>query len=113
MRGEHESALQQAEALIAMAAPPPDPAAGDAPDGVDAALGRFDGAESQRLIELTLHQVLAAAGDPRADAWLHRAHREVQAQADTLQDAALRQMFLAQIPVHREIVALWAARGGR
>ncbi|WP_164884960.1 ATP-binding protein [Rubrivivax rivuli] len=112
-QGDLAAALQQAEALMAMAAPPHDPAAGDSPDSTHGAVGRFDGAESQRLIELTLHQVLAAAGDPRADAWLHRAHREVQAQADTLQDAALRQMFLARIPVHREIVALWAARGGR
>jgi hypothetical protein len=112
MQGEHEAALQQAEALILMAAPSTEPAAGDAPDDVHAAVGRFDGAESQRLIELTLHQVLAAVGDPRADAWLRRAHREVQAQAETLQDAALRQMFLAHIPAHREIVALWAARGG-
>jgi class 3 adenylate cyclase/tetratricopeptide (TPR) repeat protein len=112
-QGDLAAALQQAEALLAMAAPPDGPAAGDPPASTHVAVGRFDGAESQRLIELTLHQVLAAAGDPRADAWLRRAHREVQAQADTLQDAALRQMFLAHIPAHREIVALWAARGGR
>jgi len=54
--------------------------------------------------------VFAAAGDPRATAWLHRAYREVKAQADTLQDAALRQMFLVNIPEHREILALWAAQ---
>jgi hypothetical protein len=30
------------------------------------------------------------------------------AQADDISDAELRQMFLTNIPVHREIVAVWA-----
>ena len=30
--------------------------------------------------------------------------------ADTMTDAALRQMFFATIPSHREIVALWDKR---
>ena len=65
-----------------------------------------------RRVELTIHQVLAAAGDPRAATWLQRAHRALLAQADAIADSALRQMFLANIPYHREIVALWAAQGG-
>ena len=116
MQGELGVALREAQALVAMAVKPAGQAAGDAGDvdadvdvGVDLADGSFDGAESPRLIELTLHRVFAAAGDPRATAWLHRAYREVKAQADTLQDAALRQMFMANIPEHREILALWAA----
>ena len=34
------------------------------------------------------------------------------AQADTITDAALREMFLANNPHHRDIVALWVARQG-
>jgi len=32
------------------------------------------------------------------------------ARADTVTDAELRQVRVTNIPVHREIVALWAAR---
>ena len=109
MQGKLGAALRAAEALVSMAALPVGHRAGEA-SGAD---GSFDGAESVRLIELTLHQVFAAAGDPRAKALLQRAHREVRTQADTLQDAALRQMFLATIPAHRGIMALWAAQGTR
>ena len=31
-------------------------------------------------------------------------------QAETISDPALRQMFLANIPHHREILALWARK---
>ena len=129
MQGELGLALREAEALVSMAVKPAGQTSGDAAPGTvqgaarpahaaaaadadaDAVSdGSFDGAESPRLIELTLHQVFAAAGDPRATAWLHRAYREVKAQADTLQDAALRQMFVVNIPEHREILALWAAQ---
>jgi class 3 adenylate cyclase len=70
----------------------------------------FDGAEWPRLIELTVHRVYAAEGDPKAAAWLQRAHRALLAQADAISDAGLRQMFLANIPQHRDILALWAAQ---
>ncbi len=83
----------------------------DEPVAAEDAAGHFDGAFAPRLIELTLHQVLAAAGDPRAAAWLERAHRTLMAQADGIADAALRQMFLTNIPYHLEIAALWAGRG--
>jgi hypothetical protein len=56
--------------------------------------------------------VLAAVGDPRAEAWLERAHDALQAQAGTIADPGLRQGFLQNFPYHREIVAAWAA-GGR
>jgi predicted ATPase/class 3 adenylate cyclase len=75
-----------------------------------AAGGTLDGTEVRRLIELTCHQVLARAGDPRADEWLVRAHGALMAQAEALSDAALRQGFLQNIPWHREIVAAWAKR---
>jgi tetratricopeptide (TPR) repeat protein len=73
----------------------------------DAAL---DGTEYPRLIELTCHQVLTLAHDPRADEWLARAHTALAAQADAITDPALRRRFLDDIPHHREIVAAWAAR---
>ncbi|WP_349744054.1 ATP-binding protein [Roseateles cavernae] len=68
----------------------------------------------ERQVELSCHQALARAGDPRADHWLVRAHGALMAQADAISrnstDAALRQGFLQNIPHHREIVAAWAQR---
>jgi hypothetical protein len=69
--------------------------------------GTLDGTGYPRLIEWTCHQVLARAGDPRAGAWLERAHRALTAQAEAITDAALRRGFLTNIPHHREIVAAW------
>jgi len=68
----------------------------------------------ERQVELTCHQVLAHAGDPRADAWLVRAHSALMAQVDAIgrstTDAMVRQGFLQNIPHHQEIVAAWANR---
>ena len=79
-----------------------------------AAGGTLDGTEHPRLIELSCHQALARAGDPRAADWLARAHGALMAQADAISrsttDATLRQGFLQNIPHHREIVAAWAKR---
>jgi hypothetical protein len=79
-----------------------------------AAGGTLDGSEHPRLVELSCHQALARAGDPRAADWLARAHGALMAQADTISrsttDATLRQGFLQNIPHHREIVAAWARR---
>jgi class 3 adenylate cyclase len=74
-----------------------------------AAGGSLDhGAENPRLVELSCHQALARASDPRAGEWLQRAHVSLMARADAIGDAALRQGFLNNIPHHREIVAAWA-----
>jgi class 3 adenylate cyclase/tetratricopeptide (TPR) repeat protein len=73
--------------------------------------GTLESAEGARRIELTCHQVLARAGDPRADAWLARAHSALMAQAEAIGDPALQQGFLRNIPWHRDIVAAWAKRG--
>jgi tetratricopeptide (TPR) repeat protein len=91
------------ERAVDQAAPSSKPTA----DGT-AAFG-FPGAEWPRKIELTIHRVLAAAGDPRAAAWLQYVHDTLMAQADTITDAALRQMFLTNIPHHRDIAVLWKA----
>lgn len=79
-----------------------------------AAGGTLDGTEHPRLVELSCHQALARAKDPRADEWLARAHSALMAQADAISrsstDTTLRQGFLQNIPHHREIVAAWAKR---
>ncbi len=79
-----------------------------------AAGGTLDGSEHPRMVELSCHQALARAGDPRADEWLARAHSALMAQADAISrsttDATLREGFLQNIPHHREIVAAWAKR---
>lgn len=82
--------------------------------GLVASGGTLDGAEYPRQIELTCQQALARAGDPRAAAWLGRAHSALMAQADAISrsttDSALRHGFLHHIPHHRAIVAAWAKR---
>jgi class 3 adenylate cyclase/tetratricopeptide (TPR) repeat protein len=60
-------------------------------------------------IELTCHQVLARACDPRAEELLAGTHVKLQAMAATIPDAALRQGFLSNVPAHREVLAAWAA----
>ena len=75
-----------------------------------AASGTLDIADDPD-IGFVCYQVLARAGDPRADKWLARAHAALMAQADAITDAALRQGFLQNIPHHREIAAAWAMRG--
>jgi tetratricopeptide (TPR) repeat protein len=83
------------------------------PAGIDAAAGSFPGAEWPRKIELTIHRVLAAASDPRAQAWLERAQSMLLAKAEAITDMARRQMFLTSIPHHVEIAALWSAHPAR
>ena len=77
------------------------------------ASGSLEFTEAPRWIELTGYQVLARAGDPRAGAWLARAHAALMEQAAAVHDAALRQRFLQNVPHHREIVAAWARRPER
>jgi len=97
-KGDTGAAMQALESLLALGAK----------TGADG--NPLEGAEFPRLVEWTCHRVLSARGDPRAGEWLARAHASLQVQAATVTDAALRQGFLCNIPVHREIVAAWAAR---
>ena len=100
-QGDIAAAMQALEPLLALGAKT---GADDNP---------LKGVEFPRLVEWTCHRVLASAGDRgRAAEWLARAHEALQAQAATITDAALRQGFLRNIPVHREIVAAWATRDG-
>ncbi len=68
----------------------------------------------ERQVELSCHQALVRAGDPRADAWLVRAHNALMTQVDAIcrscTDATLREGFLQNIPHHAEIVTAWAHR---
>lgn len=79
--------------------------------------GTLEGTESTRLIELTVHQTLARANDPRAAEWLARAHTALMIQADAIShpnaDPALRHGFLQDIPHRREILAAWVQRADR
>lgn len=66
------------------------------------------------LIELTCYEVLAAAGDARAAAWLAAAHSRLQERAAKLSEDTSRSMFLNSVPHHRALVAAWEelARSG-
>jgi class 3 adenylate cyclase/tetratricopeptide (TPR) repeat protein len=93
-RGDTVAALQHAQEIVAHLA----------------GGGSLEGTHEPRRIELTCHRVLAAAGDPGADALLEAAHRALQAAAASITDNGLRQGFLDNTPEHREIIAAWAAR---
>jgi class 3 adenylate cyclase len=75
------------------------------------AAGGTLGDTEARQIELTCHQALARAGDPRAAGWLVQAHTGLMNGAAAITDAALRHGFLQNVPYHREVVAAWAMNG--
>ena len=98
-RGDLGAAMQALEPLLAL--------------GANANDELLAGMEFPRLVDWTCHRVLASTGgrgDARAAQWLSRAHRALQVQAAAITDAVLRQGFLRNIPVHREIVAAWESR---
>jgi class 3 adenylate cyclase/tetratricopeptide (TPR) repeat protein len=70
--------------------------------------GSVDGTEDPLWIYLTCHDVLSAAGEPRAREFLRLAHEQLMSRAVLLGDAE-RATFLANVPSHRAIVAAWAA----
>jgi len=71
--------------------------------------GTFDGADEGLRIDLTCYHVLEANGDPRAGDVLAAAHTRLQSGAAAISDAEARQMFLENVPWHRELVTAWAA----
>ena len=119
---EREAALTRAHRLPPMADSPAGLARaalalGDLPAAlqwVQEVLGRDDhadfanDADSPRRVDLVCHLVLSAAGDPRAGAWLQRAHAELLATAANISDATLREGFLNNVPDHRAILSAWA-----
>ncbi len=70
----------------------------------------FDGTESPQRIHNECFVVLHRLADPRAGTVLHDAYRELQAQAALIVDARLRECFLTNIPVNRDIARAWHAR---
>ena len=70
------------------------------------------GTDEPPRIGLVCHQVLAAAGDARADGVLAATHAELQSRAEKISDPARRQGFLDNVPWHRELIQLWARRSG-
>jgi hypothetical protein len=77
--------------------------------------GALDCTEEPRWIELSCHQALARANDPRAAQWLSRAHTNLMAQAEAIDryagDPTMRHGFVHNIPQHRDIVASWSNGG--
>ena len=70
--------------------------------------GSIDGTEDPLWIYLTCHDVLAAAGSPRAGEFLTRAHGLLSERAALLGDEE-RASFLAKVPTNRAVVAAWTA----
>ena len=60
--------------------------------------------EATMRIYLICYQVLQANRDPRAEEALETAHTILQNQAARIPDKVIQQMFLENIPWHREIV---------
>lgn len=64
------------------------------------------------MLELCLHhyQIMAAAGQPElAVALLERAHAELQKSCAALPDPSWQHAFIADVPLHRNLVAAWQA----
>jgi class 3 adenylate cyclase/predicted ATPase len=68
----------------------------------------LEGSESPYLIRLTCQQTLARLNDPRAPSLLHSTHSELLAAAALIDDDALRDGFLHNIPEHHGILQTWA-----
>ena len=63
------------------------------------------------IVHHICYQVLHQADDPRAADILKSAHQQLQERANRIEDKTLRQTFLANIPVNREIIQLNASHG--
>ncbi len=74
----------------------------DAGDALDGTLGLT-------LVQLTVWQVLCAAGDARARPGLQGAHAALQERAAQLTDPVLRDSFLQRVPPNRALVSAWSA----
>lgn len=68
------------------------------------------GTDEPFRVYLTCYQVLVAAQDTRAPAVLADACRLLHIRAAQIEAADLRQMFLAGVPWHRELLAAWQSQ---
>jgi DNA-binding SARP family transcriptional activator len=71
------------------------------------AQGSLDGTGEPIRVQLTLFQALATAQDPRTYQVLAAAHQSLMARAAKIGDPARRQLFLENVPAHREVRAAW------
>ena len=107
--GQHNQAIEPLAGLAGVAL-----AQGDhrqARTRVDEILGflelegnTLDGIGEHLRIYLTCYRVLQANQDPRAEAVLHTTYELLSERADQINDAALRQSFLENVIVHRELI---------
>lgn len=86
-QNEKQKALEKVEALLATAE-----------------LSRATALQSPQRMLLACYRILAANADPRADNVLQQAWALVQKQAAQISEPRLRNLFLTNIPCHREIV---------
>jgi predicted ATPase/class 3 adenylate cyclase len=70
------------------------------------------GIDEPALPSLCCWRVWQRLGDPRAAAALQRALDDVQTAAGRVDDPALRQAMLQQVPMMRDVMAAWAATHG-
>lgn len=68
------------------------------------------GAPSALAALLACYQVARARHDANASALLDKAYAQLQARAEKISDAALRQCFLENVPTNAEITRLWHAQ---
>ena len=72
--------------------------------------GHFEGIDGPRLAHLACCEVLLRAGHPSGPAALQALHAALQQRAGLVTQGVLRDGFLRNIPEHRTIIAMWAAR---
>ncbi len=65
---------------------------------------RYVGLEQPFPSYLVCYRVLSATNDPRATTVLEAAQQRLQEYADNIHDQALRQSFLENVPIHRELL---------
>jgi predicted ATPase/DNA-binding SARP family transcriptional activator len=58
---------------------------------------------------LAVHQYLDEVKDERAGNYLEQAHQQLMKEAETIRDPKIRQGFLKNVPVNRDIIAAYAA----
>ena len=75
-------------------------------------MGHFEGIDGPRLAHLVCCEVLLRTGDSRGAGALEALHEALQQRAGLVPEGALRDGFLHNIPEHRDIAAMWAARDG-
>ncbi|MEJ2352081.1 MAG: adenylate/guanylate cyclase domain-containing protein [Anaerolineales bacterium] len=71
--------------------------------------GSLQGTWEPLRIYLTCYQVLRLAGDPQAEQILETAFNLLQEQASRISDQTYRNLFLENVPWHREIMSAWEA----